>query len=98
MVEEQAQGGPCPGLVQGLCEVPASPTCGRTFTTDPGNSAPPPNGPLPAYMVVIVTSSISKSGSTISGNIVHIVIVQTKTGYDANRGHPGTGLVVATIC
>jgi hypothetical protein len=49
-------------------------------------------------MAVIVTSSVDKSGSTISGNNVHIVIVKTDPGYAANPGHAGTGTVVAVIC
>lgn len=68
---------------------------GSSWSTAPGNSSQPPAGPLPAYMGVIVTSSTSKSGSTISGNVVKIVVVQTNGGYDANPGHPGTGIVVA---
>jgi hypothetical protein len=47
---------------------------------------------------VIVASSISQSGSTISGNTVHMVIVQTNPGYAPNPGHAGTGTVVAQIC
>lgn len=62
-----------------------------SWSTDPGNSAPPPAGPLPEYMGVIVTSSTSKSGSQISGNIVRIVIVHTNPGYAPAVGHAGTG-------
>jgi len=49
-------------------------------------------------MAVAVTSKTAKSGKTISGNVVHVVIVKTNPGYDANPGHPGTGTVVATVC
>jgi len=49
-------------------------------------------------MAVIVASSIGKSGSTISGNSLHIVIVKTNAGYAPNPGHAGTGTVVATVC
>ena len=87
---------------KGFAEKPATPTCGTTWSADPGNSTPPPAGPLPAYMGVIVTSRYSQSGSLISGNTVHIVIVKTDPGYDPgiypNPGHPGTGKVVATVC
>ncbi|HEY2544274.1 MAG TPA: Ig-like domain-containing protein, partial [Gaiellaceae bacterium] len=72
--------------------------CGATWSTDPGNSSPPPAGPLPAYMAVIVTSNSTQSGSQISGTIASIVIVKTDAGYDANPGHAGTGTVVATVC
>ncbi len=47
---------------------------------------------------MIVTSSSTKSGSQISGNTVHVVVVKTNAGYDSNPGHAGTGTVVATIC
>jgi hypothetical protein len=72
--------------------------CGATWRTDPGNSSPPPSGPLPSYMAVLVTSGASKSGSTISGNTVSIVVVKTNAGYASNPGHAGTGTVVATVC
>jgi hypothetical protein len=49
-------------------------------------------------MGVIVASGTSQSGSTITGNTVHIVVVQTNPGYQANPGHEGTGTVVATYC
>lgn len=73
-------------------------TCSTNWTADPGNSAPPPAGPLPAFMAVLVSSTISKSGSTITGDTPYIVIVQTGPGYDANPGHAGMGTVVATVC
>jgi hypothetical protein len=91
-------GGAAPAAFKGFAKLPGTPTCGTNWSTDPGNSAPPPNGPLPAYIAVIVTSSSTKSGSQISGNIVHIVIVKTNPGYDANPGHAGTGTVVGIIC
>jgi hypothetical protein len=92
-------GGSAPAAFKGFENMPAGlPACGVTWSTDPGNSPPPPAGPLPAFMAVIVSSSISKSGSTISGNTVHEVIVRTNPGYAANPGHAGTGTVVATIC
>jgi hypothetical protein len=49
-------------------------------------------------MAVIVSSSIGQSGSTISGNTVHIVIVRTNPGYAPDPGHAGTGTVVTTVC
>jgi uncharacterized repeat protein (TIGR01451 family) len=91
-------GGAAPAAFKGFEDTPPAPSCGTNWTTDPGNSTPPPAGPLPAYMAVIVSSLISKSGSTISGNTPHIVIVKTNPGYDANPGHAGTGTVFAQIC
>ena len=49
-------------------------------------------------MAVIVSSSITKSGSTISGDVKAIVVVQTDPGYSGNPGHAGTGRVVAVVC
>jgi hypothetical protein len=74
------------------------PACGDIWTTRPGNSSDPPAGLLPAYMGVIVSTTVSKSGSTVSGNVPSIVVVKTNAGYAANPGHPGTGTVVATYC
>ncbi len=65
-----------------------------TFTTRTGNSAPSPDGPLPAVMTVLVTNNVSQSGSTISGTITGFALVATNAGYDSNPGHPGTGTVV----
>ena len=49
-------------------------------------------------MAVVVTSKVTKSGRTISGNIAKIVIVKTNPGYQPDSSHPGTGTVVATLC
>jgi hypothetical protein len=49
-------------------------------------------------MAIIVSSSISQSGSSISGTIVHIVVVKTDPGYAGDPGHAGTGTIVATVC
>jgi len=73
------------------------PNCGGTWTTDPGNSSDPPVG-IPTYVAVYVSSSVTTSGSTISGTIRRMVVVKTDPGYDSNPGHDGTGTVVAVIC
>jgi uncharacterized repeat protein (TIGR01451 family) len=91
-------GGTAPASFKGFETTPPAVTCGTDWTTSPGNSPPPPPGPLPPLMAVIVSSSISKSGPTISGDTVHIVLVQTNPGYAPNPGHAGTGTVVAQIC
>jgi hypothetical protein len=83
---------------KGFARAPRTPACGVNWTTAPGNSPPPPSGPLPTFMGVIVTSSINNSGSAISGNSIHIVVIQISPGYSANVGHVGTGTVVAQIC
>ncbi len=91
-------GGTAPAAFKGFEDMPATPACGQNWTTDPGNSTPPPAGPLPPYMVIIVSSLITKSGSTIAGDTPHLVVVKTDPGYGPNPGHAGTGTVVATIC
>ena len=83
---------------KGFAKSPASPTCGATWSADPGNSTPPPSGPLPEFMGVIVTSSTTQSGSDSSGSVAHIVVVKTDPGYAPNPGHNGTGTVVAVVC
>jgi Bacterial Ig-like domain (group 1) len=91
-------GGSVPPSFKGFAENPATPSCGTGWSTDPGNSTPPPAGPLPADMGVIVASKITKSGSQIAGDTVHIVVVKTNPGYQPNPGHAGTGTVEAQVC
>jgi PKD repeat protein len=76
---------------------PAPAVCGGTFTGGPGNSASF-GGQLPSFMGVIVSSTITKHGSSIGGNIVHIAVVQTNAGYQSNPGHAGTGTLVTVFC
>jgi hypothetical protein len=90
--------GDAPRRFKGFAEAPKSPTCGIAWTADPGNSTPPPDGPLPAYMGVIVTSTAGKDGSATSGDTVHIVVVKTKPGYAPDPGHAGTGTVAEVVC
>lgn len=90
--------GPAPPSFKGFEDSPPVSSCATNWTTDPGNSTPPPAGPLPAFMGVIVSSSVSKSGSSIAGNSVHIVVVKTNPGYQSDPGHAGTGTVIATFC
>lgn len=91
-------GGSGPAAFKGFEDSPATAACGTSWTTDPGNSTPPPAGPLPEYMAVIVSSKIGQTGSAISGDTVHEVVVKTNPGYAPNPGHPGTGTVIAQIC
>jgi PKD domain-containing protein len=94
----RVSGGTAPAAFKGYAKSPAMPTCRATWSTDPGNSAPPPAGPLPAYMGVISTDSVQRSGAQISGTTPHIVVVQTNTGYAPDPGHAGMGTVVAPVC
>jgi len=92
-------GGAAPNGFKGFANrsttTPAS--CGATWTSDPGKSLNPPST-IPAYMAVIVSSSITKSDSTISGNTPKVVIVRTNSGYQPNPGNAGTGTVVGVLC
>jgi hypothetical protein len=85
-------GGSAPSSFNGY----ANTVDGAVWTSDPANSSAPP-ATVPAYMAVIASSSITKSGSTIQGNIPIIVIVKTDPGYAPDGGHAGTGTVVATL-
>ena len=73
------------------------PSCGGTWTSSPGNSSTPVAS-VPAYMGTVVTSSITKKGSLISGTITKIVVVITAPGYGPDPGHAGTGTIIATYC
>ena len=76
---------------------PNPPTCGGTWQSDPGNSSHPPDT-VPADIIVIVSSLITKSGPVISGNGQMMVIVHTDPGYGPAPGHEGTGTVTAVVC
>ena len=68
-----------------------------TFTTGTGDSTVPPAGPLPPVITVLVTNSVTQSGSTVSGTIAEFALVATDDGYDSNPGHGGTGTVIGFI-
>jgi hypothetical protein len=89
-------GGSAPSAFVGFANSTASPNCGGSWMSNPGNSSKPPAS-VPQYIIVLVSSSITKSGSVISGNIPKMVVVKT-AGYDSKPGHPGTGQVVAVVC
>ena len=92
-------GGPAPSSFKGFAgNTPHNPPdCGDLWTSTPGSSSGPPAA-VPQYMAVIASSSITKSGSTISGNAPTVVVVKTNPGYGPNPGHPGTGTVVGIVC
>ena len=71
--------------------------CGSDWSSRPGDSAAPPVA-LPTYMAVIVTSTVSKSGSSVGGNTASMVIVRTNGGYAPDPGHAGTGTVIGVVC
>jgi hypothetical protein len=49
-------------------------------------------------MNVLVSSKVTKSGSTISGDISQIVVIRINAGYQPDPGHPGTGTVIRVLC
>ena len=49
-------------------------------------------------MGVVVSSSVTKKGSSIAGDTVEIVVVKVNPGYAPSPGHPGTGTIVAIYC
>ena len=96
--QNPVSGGAVPRSFKGFAESDSAPTCGGRWVADPGSSTPPPAGPLPAYMAIIVAGSTSRAGSMLSGDVVHIVVIKTDPGYAPNAGHAGTGTVVAIVC
>ncbi len=91
-------GGTAPAAFKGFASTMTEPpTCGAAWTSKGGNSAGAPSS-VPAYMGVLVSTHVGKSGSTVSGDVQRIVVVQTDTGYGLGPGHGGTGVVVATFC
>ena len=90
-------GGSAPASMKGFRGTSPTALCGGTWTTDPGNSSDPPPA-IPGVMYVIVSSKVTKSGSTISGDIEHVAAVQVSPEYDPNPGHAGNGKVIAIVC
>jgi hypothetical protein len=102
----QMSGGPAPSSMKGFAGFEDSPLpggvalkdlCGMTWTTDTGNSSPPPAS-VPDYMFVIVSTHITQNGSVISGDIKQLIIVHNNPGYAPNPGSPGTGNEVILVC
>jgi uncharacterized repeat protein (TIGR01451 family) len=83
---------------KGFTNAPAMPTCGDTWSTRPGNSSNPPNGPLPDAMAIIVTGNVMKNGAVLSGVVKQIIVVRPEPGYDSNPGHAGYGQVLFEVC
>jgi hypothetical protein len=96
-------GGFSPPAFKGFAANVALPTstppaaCAGPWTTGPGDSSLPPAS-VPSYMGVLVSSAVTQSGSTVSGDTTHIVVVKTESGYAPDPGHSGAGLIVARYC
>jgi hypothetical protein len=83
--------------MKGYANSPNVLTCGARWTTTTGASSVPPAN-LPPEIEVIVSSKVTQSGSQLSGNVAHIVMVQVNPGYANASGHIGSGLITSTIC
>lgn len=90
-------GGDAPNAFKGFASDANTnpPVCGIQWTARPGNSGNPPDT-VPSYMGIYVSSSITKKGSTTTGDVFEIVVVKTDPGYAGNPGHHGTGTLVAS--
>src|SRR4029078_11619966 len=76
---------------------PNPPECGGTWTTTPGNSSHPPDN-IPEFITVIASSSITKAGPIISGDVALLVVVQVDSNGGGGQGNARTGTVVSIIC
>jgi PKD repeat protein len=90
-------GGAPPSSFKGFENSTPQLACGGSWTAGTGNNTAPPVS-IPTYTAVVVSSGIAKNGSSISGDIQHVVIVKLDAGYQPAPGHPGTGTVVAVLC
>ena len=86
-----------PASMKGYIDNAPGFACGVNWTSDPGNSSHPPST-IPVNMVVVVSSTITQSGSVESGNIKHLVVVSVNPGYGPAPGHDGWGKIIGTIC
>lgn len=74
-------------------------TCGaQILSSTTGNSPAPPPGPLASEIPVVVLTGAHQVGSTITGTVAHIVLVQVNPGYGPAPGQTGTGTVVSQVC
>ncbi|MBI3209405.1 MAG: Ig-like domain repeat protein, partial [Candidatus Solibacter usitatus] len=98
--QNSLSGGASPANFKGFAEAVAAGAsgCSGTWQSGGGNSTNPP-ATVPGYVTMLVTSSATKSGNAISGNIRKLVVVKTNPGYGPDPSMPGTGTVVSvTTC
>jgi hypothetical protein len=81
--------GAAPAAFKGFAGQPA----GLTGCTTPPATAP-------AFMAVLVTNPalVTQTGSTLTGPVKGVVIVQTSAGYGPDPGRTGMGMVIAKVC
>ena len=99
-ITNQMSGGAAPSAFKGFASNPATqpPTCGIAWTSAQGGNSPKPPATVPSYMGVLVATNVTQSGSTMSGDVLSIIVVQTNAGYSPTPGHPGTGTILAQFC
>jgi len=71
--------------------------CAGEWFTSPGNSFAPP-ATLTTPFVVILTSTVVKSGPVITGDVVGAVVVIPDPGYAPDPGLAGTGTIQQVLC
>jgi len=95
-------GGPAPASFKGYADsgtvtMTTNGLCGGEWFTNPGNSSVPP-ATLNTPFVVILTSTVVKSGPVITGDVVGAVVVNPYPGYAPDPGHAGTGTIQQVLC
>ncbi|HEX6499838.1 MAG TPA: SpaA isopeptide-forming pilin-related protein [Micromonosporaceae bacterium] len=95
--DNRLSGGTAPDAFKGFQGSEPAPGCGGTWVSRPGDSSDPPDT-VPSYIAVAVSSHVEQSGSDLTGDIQHVVIVRTDPGYAGDPGHHGTGEIVAVLC
>jgi hypothetical protein len=80
-------GGDAPAAFKGYAAHVNDLDCPTQWTSDPGNSVPPPPT-VGSDITVLVTSHVTKSGPVISGDIVKLLNVHTDPGYEATPATP----------
>jgi fibro-slime domain-containing protein/RHS repeat-associated protein len=70
----------------------------REWQTRPGDSSHPPQT-VPAYLGVLISTSIRKSDSIVHGNFVGIGVlrVTNPAAYQPDPGHPASGVLLAVL-
>ncbi|HYV10599.1 MAG TPA: carboxypeptidase regulatory-like domain-containing protein, partial [Pyrinomonadaceae bacterium] len=97
--QNSLSGGAAPSSFKGFANTtsPNPANCGGTWSTGPGGDTGAPAS-VPKFITIMVTSSATKSGSTISGNVTKLVIIQVDPGYSPDPATPGTGTVYSVVC
>lgn len=90
-------GGPAPATFKGFEAAPAPLGCGGGWTASPGDSAPAPVS-VPTYTLMIVSGTITRSGSVVAGGTLHLVVVKVDPGYSNNPDHADTGTIFSVVC